>query len=255
MFRKTIIAVGFIVLFGSTYTMAEEKEQLFLTANSAYQEGRYGDALASYEKILELGYESGSLYYNMGNCYYKIREIGRAVLFYERAKKLIPKDENLKFNLSLTNLAVVDKIEPRKPFLLIRITRGFTHLLPQPVLVWVVIGSYLTFMSSVIVWIVSRRSVIRILGFRLGILFGILFLVSGLSFVGRIRESKNSVEGVILADRVDVMSAPSEGEGVEVFSLHEGTKVRLDQRSGEWVEIILADGKVGWVKREVLEII
>jgi len=42
---------------------------------------------------------------------------------------------------------------------------------------------------------------------------------------------------------------------MEVFSIHEGTRVRLDQKSGDWIEIILADGKVGWVKKDVLEVI
>jgi hypothetical protein len=253
--RRFGIALGFLILLGASRSRAQGKEQFFLTGNTAYQEGRYEDALASYKKIVEMGFTSGPLYFNMGNCYYKMREIGRTVLFYERAKKFIPKDEDLKFNLSLANLAVVDKIEQREPFLLFRIVRGFTHLMPQAVLMWVVAGSYLMFISAAIVWIASRRPAVRMLGFRLGILFGILFLVFGLSLIGRIRESKDTVEGVILEDRVDVMSAPSDGEGVEVFSLHEGTKVRLDQRSGEWVEIVLADGKVGWVKREVLEII
>ena len=88
----------------------------------------------------------------------------------------------------------------------------------------------------------------------MAVIFGILLLISTLSLYSQYRETKTRIEAVILQDRVDVMSAPG-GEGVDVFAIHEGTKVRLDQFSNEWVEIILADGKVGWVKREVLEVI
>jgi hypothetical protein len=88
----------------------------------------------------------------------------------------------------------------------------------------------------------------------MGIVFGILFIVFGLSLISNIQESKTRIEAIILTDKIDVLSAPSE-EGIEVFSLHEGTKVRIDLTSGEWAEIVLADGKVGWVKQESLEII
>lgn len=230
-------------------------ERLFTQGNTLYQEGKYQEALEFYKKIIDSGYESGPAYYNMGNCYYKIQDTGKAILHYERARKFIPGDEDLKANLALANLTVVDKITARSEFLLFRIVRGLTHLLPKSILVWIVGGSYLVCVMFLIFWIVSRKRFLRVLGYRAGVFFGIIFLVFGLSLIHQLREEQQRIEGIILADKVDVMSAPSVDEGMEVFSLHEGTKVRIDQRSGEWVEIILADGKVGWVKQEVLEII
>ena len=255
MLRRFVRTFFIIFLLIGVQGFADEKERLFSEGNRLYQEGKYSEALETYQKILNMGYESGSIFYNMGNCYYKILDIGRTILFYERAMKLMPGDEDLKANFALANLTVVDKINPRPQFFLFRIVIGFTHLLPQSVLIWVVIGTYLGFLGFLIVWIVTRKRFLRMMGFRLGIFFGVLFFVFGLSLIGRYRETKNTIEGIIIVDKVDVMSAPSKDEGVEVFSLHEGTKVRLDLRSGEWVEIVLADGKVGWVKQEVLEII
>ncbi len=120
---------------------------------------------------------------------------------------------------------------------------------------WGVIGLYLCSVGSLIVWIVSRKRIFRLMGFRLGVFSGILFLIIGLSLISRLHEEAKTIEGIILMDKVDVMSAPSGDGGVEVFSLHEGTKVRIDQTSGEWLKIVLADGKIGWVKRNALEII
>jgi len=255
LFRRIIVSFVIVVLCSGIKGFAGEKEQLFSEGNAFYQEGKYSETLKAYQRILDMGYESGSLYYNVGNCYYKLQDIGRAILFYERAKKFMPGDEDLKINLTLANLAVMDKIITRPQFILFRIVRGFTHLVPQSIMMWVVVGLYLGFVGSFVVWIVLRKRVLRLTGFRLGVFLGILFLVFGLSLVGRLREAGQKVEGIILVDKVDVMSAPSEDEGVEVFSLHEGTKVWVDQRSGEWMEIVIADGKVGWVKQEALEII
>ncbi len=62
-------------------------------------------------------------------------------------------------------------------------------------------------------------------------------------------------EAVVLQLRVDVMSAPLHDETLTVFTVHEGTKVRIDRLFGEWAEVVLEDGRVGWVPVEVLETI
>lgn len=246
-----ILAILLIFPLGVT---ASDMDDLFQEGNRIYQAGDYETALQSYRRILEMGHESGPLYFNMGNCHYKMQEIGRAVLFYERARKLMPGDEDVQANLALANLAVVDKIEPQAEFLLFRIGRGIIHLLPESVLVAVLVGAYLVFIGFLVLWIVARKRLPRLIGSRMSVLFGILFVVLGLCLAGQQRDASQTVEAVIMVGNVDVMSAPG-GDGVEVFTLHEGTKVRLDQESGEWVEIVLPDRKVGWVRQEVLEII
>jgi len=247
-----------IVALGLTYiggVSGQDKESLFNEATGLYQAGAYDQALETYQRILEMGYESGPVYYNMGNCLYKLQNIGQAILYYERARRLMPGDDDLRANLALANLAVVDKITPQQTFILFRIIDGFVFLFPKPVLMWLVAVSYLAGMASLIGWILSRKRMARRILSRLCIVLACVFLVLGLSYIERLRQEAGNVEGVILVDMVDVVSAPSEEEGMEVFTLHEGTKVRIDQTSGEWLEIVLADGKTGWVKEGVLEII
>jgi len=227
---------------------------MLMQGNALYQEGKYAEALEAYKQVEASGYENGPLYYNMGNCHYKLQNIGYAVLYYERALKLLPGDEEVRFNLDLANLQVVDKITPLPEFILFRITRFATHLLPLKALSWATAGLYIAFMALLSLWVLSRRRGARIVSFRLGVFFGIVFAVFLFTLAGRMVQDRKDVEAVVLADKVDAMSAPG-GEGIEVFSLHEGTKVRIDNTSGEWVEIALADGKVGWVQREALETI
>ena len=90
---------------------ADEAAQTFEQANQLYLQAKYPDAIAQYEKIVQSGFESGEFYFNLGNAYYKSGNIQKAILNYERAKQLLPRDEDVQFNLQLANLQVVDKID------------------------------------------------------------------------------------------------------------------------------------------------
>ncbi|MBN2030334.1 tetratricopeptide repeat protein [bacterium] len=253
-YKNILLTLMAFIFFSGSNNIAAQTGVFFREANQLYQGGHYLEAVKSYQKILDEGYESGSVYYNIGNCYYKMQDIGHAILYYERARRLMPGDEDLKANLALANLSVVDKITPQSEFIVFRIVDWFIHIFPQSTLVGVVIGTYLITISFLVIWIVTKKGTLQLVGFRLSIFFGTLFLVFGLSLIGNIRESKTRIEAIILTDKIDALSAPSE-EGIEVFSLHEGVKVTIDQTAGEWAEFVLADGKVGWVKQESLGII
>lgn len=250
--RKFRINIVLVLIIIPALTIGQSADSYFSEANTLYQDGRYADALSVYEEIITLGYESGAVYYNMGNCYYKLQEIGQSILYYERAMRLNPRDEDLRANLALAKLAVVDKIDSQPDFILFRIIRTIVHLVPERILVGLVIGAYLFSMMFLIFWLVSRREGIRRFSIRMSVGVAVIFILLGACLVGQLREKSTRIEAVIMAARVDAMSAPG-GDGIEVFTLHEGTKVLLDQVSGDWVEIILPDRKVGWVHREVLE--
>ena len=141
-------------------------------------------------------------------------------------------------------------------FFLMRFLHTYYYLLPFNNQLWLVAVTYLVFGLFISLWILARKSLVRMVSFRLAIAAGILFLVFGFSLLGRFSDQKNRVEAVILQDEITVRSAPGPQEGsVEVFALHEGTKVRIDREEGEWLEIVLLDGKVGCVERMVLEVI
>jgi len=251
---NTIVALilccmAFIPVLGGT------QAHLFEQGNQAYRAGEYSNALNAYQEILETGYESGILYFNIGNCHYKLGHIGEAVLNYERAKRMIPGDEDLQANLEIANLSVVDKIEPRETFILSRIVDLWITLLPETVLTIVVSVLYILAIAFLILWMISRHNKLRRAAIQTAIVTGVLFVLFGLALIGRILENKNCLEAVILVDKVDVMSAPMAQGGKEIFVLHEGTKVEIDQQNEDWVEIILPDRKAGWVKKDVLGII
>jgi tetratricopeptide (TPR) repeat protein len=245
-----IISFLFILSAG---LFADARLHLYEKGNQAYTDGQFEEALTAYQEILNMGYANGPLYYNIGNCYYKLGEIGKSILFYERARKRMPANDDLKANLAIARLSVVDQIEPSSDFILLQAVHAFLYLIPRPLQLTLTLCAYVLWMAVLIGYLLSRSAFWNYISRRLIWIFGILFLILALSFTGRLIDERRTAEAVILADKVDVMSAPAAGGSETLFSLHEGTKVRCDRSTDEWVEIILPDRKVGWVKRNVLE--
>lgn len=226
--------------------------EAFRQGNALYQAGQFDSALAAYGRILDQGFENGPLYFNMGNCAYKLGRTGHAVLYYEKARRFMPSDEDLKANLLMANLRVVDKVEARSEFLPLRLFRAAVRGLPVSAWALMTVGFFALAVAGAVFFLLSRRRFLAVNGYRGAVMFGVLSVVAGLLWLGRVLIDRSTVEAVVLAAKVDVMSAPGGQDSVESFSLHEGTKVRLDRESGDWVEIVLPDGKVGWVMQEAL---
>ena len=98
-------------------------------ADQAYQENKFADAIAAYETILGTEGESADIYYNLGNCYYKTKNIAKAVLNYERALLLNPGDADIRFNLELARSKTVDQITPASEVFIVAWMKNITNLM------------------------------------------------------------------------------------------------------------------------------
>jgi tetratricopeptide (TPR) repeat protein len=228
---------------------------MFEDGNRHYQNGDYENALSDYVQILEAGFESGPLYYNIGNCYFKLGDLGRSILFFERALAENPRDDDARANLELAESLTADEIVPLPGFWVLRVLDWWVHALPGGWLSAIVGLAYVVGMSALVAVLLSGSQAIERWGRRVAIVAGVLVLVFGINMLALELGLGEPVEAIVLADEVSVQSAPSDDQALQVFTIHEGTKARIDQQSGEWAEIVLADGKVGWVRVEVLEII
>ncbi len=230
--------------------MADQNDDWFQEANGHYQRGDFREALEIYQRILDDGFESGPLYYNIGNCHYRLGHLGESILYYEKARRLIPEDEDLKANLAFTEAKTIDKITPLPSFWLLEGAESVVFLFPRVLLWWLLIALYAAAVAAWIGRIVSPREGIRVWSGRVALALLLLALFTATVLGTRIFLSDRR-EGVVLADTVKAYSGPGAG-AVQVFILHEGTRVRLGHRSAEWIEIVLADGNVGWVREESL---
>lgn len=241
-------------LIQTTSTFADHNQYLFDQANKLYQQEQYQEAIKKYLEVINNGYESWQLYYNLGNAYYKTGQFGATILNYERSLKLNPKNEDILFNLQIANLSVIDKIVTPPQFFLLKWLSDIKSLWGIQTLTFIAVGFYVFTTLLIVAKIFIRRIRAQRLLTVLIIPIITLLMIITIILVVRINENNTLHYAIVLVDKVEVLSSP-EAQGTELFSLHEGVKFRVEEIRSEWAKIRLADGKVGWVKQNVFEII
>ena len=240
---------------GWSLTTTEPQESLFAEGNRLYQEGDFVAAAASYDAVIEGGFESAEVYYNLGNAHFRLGETARAVLNYRRAARLDPGNDDIRANLALVSQRLQDRIEPLPRFWLLSVFDWWMGLIPGALLQALAAACYLLLGASLVLIVLRRPGGWRTPLRRFAYGTAAATLVLGATLLARETGLGRAEEAVVMAGEARVLSAPSEEGGLTVFTLHEGTTVRIDRRAGDWVEIVLADGKVGWLPLEVLEIV
>ncbi len=232
---------------------AEDPAALLQEANQLYQENRFGEARDGYLAILDAGYESGDLYYNLGNAWFKTGSLPRAILNYERALRLDPGNPDTRANLELARSLTADAIEPMPRFWLLSALDWWVNLLPGVVLAALVALAWVAITAGLCIRILGRRPGARPLGGWIAMSGAAVLLLFGVTLLAREGFLGETEWGIIMSEEVAVQSAPSAEDDLTLFNVHEGTKVRLDQRTEEWSEVVLEDGRVGWVPTECVE--
>ncbi len=230
-------------------------EGLMATGNARYQANDFPGALEAYETVLQAGFESPDLHYNLGNAYFKTGSLGNSILSYERALRLDPGDPDIRANLDLARSLTADEIEPLPRFWVLSVLSWWTNLLPRGALLLTVVLTYTLAAASLCIRILSRSATPARVGTWLLVGSGVVFLLFGATLLGRDGVFGGADWGIVMAEEVSVRSAPAAEDDLTLFRIHEGTKVRLDQEMELWSEIVLEDGRVGWVPSDVLGII
>ena len=224
-------------------------DEWFNQANAAYNSGNYETAVEFYEKILATDMESVPVYYNMGNAYYKMREYPMAIYSYEKALKLDPSNEEVRTNLEIANLAIVDKIESVPQSFIERWWRSLRVMCSSDRWAWWSVAAFALLLVCLFMFLRSRRVGMRKLGFFMGVIFIIVFAFS-VVFAAQLKHAANTQDqAIVMTPTVTVKSSPSD-DGVDLFVLHEGTKVSVLESSNGWNKIRIANGSVGWLEMD-----
>jgi tetratricopeptide (TPR) repeat protein len=226
--------------FSASGVLAEYEQ-----GHGAYQAGDYQKAAACYEAAVHAGYQAFELYYNLGNCYYKLNQIGKCLLYYEKAKKLDPTDPDLLYNLDLARLRVVDKIITPPEYVWNKIWKSVKSVLSLDQLAVLFLLLLFAAVAVTIGKLFLEREPWRGLIAYIWMPLVIVTVALGLYYMLRDNQSAHEKEAIIMVEKVSVTSSPS-NSGTEVFALHEGSKVRVAERRTGYVRITLIDGKVGW---------
>lgn len=246
--KRIMIVLALIVsVAGMAQLKSVSYEYWFEEGNAAYNEGNYDQAMTFYNQIVEVGFESPALYYNMGNTYYKMKSYPMAILYYEKALKLDPGNEDIRTNLEIANLAVVDKINVIPQSFIARWWNGLKMSLSADGWAWFSVAMFALTLLCLFAFLMSRRMGLRKAGFFVGLLAVACLALSLVFAIGQHRDMKYQDEAIIMTPTVTVKSSPSQNS-VDLFVLHEGAKVRIMDSAKDWNKIKIADGSVGWLQ-------
>ncbi|TVQ14223.1 MAG: tetratricopeptide repeat protein [Bacteroidetes bacterium] len=249
---KRYLILFLLVLVQHSY--AATPNELLNEANEAYKRSEYSYAVELYEQILEEGLVSADLYYNLGNAYYKNNMIGPAILNYERALRLRPSDEDTAHNLALARSRIVDRLDQRPELFYDRWWRAAVSLQGSDGWAITSIILIIAFLGVTSVYLFSRTVILKKVSFYVMLLVfasGALSLIFAQKQYNRLTSEK---EAIIMQTRVTAKSSPS-AQSPDLFLMHEGTRVNIRNTLGDWKEISLPNGNIGWIRKESIEII
>jgi len=165
----------------------------------------------------------------------------------------VPRDADVRANLELARSLTTDDITPLPGFWPFQVAAWWVGLLPRTALVLVVATGHLGTMACLVLLAGRAAPSVTVWARRLAIVGAAVTIVFGVNLAVRELGIGQAQEAIVLAPEVKVQSAPTDDPSLQIFTIHEGTKVRIDRASDEWLEVALEDGKVGWVQRDVLE--
>jgi tetratricopeptide (TPR) repeat protein len=247
---KQYISIFFALIFVSSASWAQTKAE----ADSAYINKEYTKAIDIYEQLLQQG-ESGEIYYNLGNAYFKQDKLGRAILNYERALIIQPGNADVSANLDIARAKTVDKINPNPEIFFVAWTRSLINSLSVDTWGAWGIGFFICTLVALAIYFFTKGVRWRKIGFFVALISLIISIVTNLFAFEQKRKIDHRTDAIVLSPSVTVRSTPSD-EGTSLFVIHEGRKVSIkDDSMKEWKEITLEDGKVGWIPVSAIEII
>jgi len=234
---------AFLISVSFTSALAGQGDEQFALGNEAYAEGKYDEALSYYKGVMEQEGYSASLLYNMANAYYQKRDVGQAILHYERALYLDPGNPDIQANLDLA----------RKDF----------GLISTPAPDWQRLFDLLNLnwwamLASGAFGVFSLTYLLR--GIRPGVLkrapFKVLTTVCLLCFMaggaGVAIQYKNMSRGVVTKNNASLLVSPFDSASSSA-SIKDGKIVRIAKTYRGYLLVEGVNGKSGWIKRNAVE--
>ena len=234
-----------IVLISSFSTA--QNEELFIKGNSLYNEGKFQDAINTYESILETENHSAELYFNIANAYYKMNRVAPSVYYYEKALQLSPNDKDVKNNMSFAQNMTIDAIEVIPEVGFSKITKRVINKFSFDDWAKLSIAFVLLFVILFLTYYFSYATNRKRFAFISSILSLVFVLITIMFAFQKYELEQNDNPAIIFAQESEIKSEPNLRSEI-AFKLHEGTKVQvLEIYNENWTKIKLTDGKTGWI--------
>ncbi|WP_298525885.1 tetratricopeptide repeat protein [uncultured Porphyromonas sp.] len=241
------VFLSFLLLISSISLSASE------SVDSLFSKGDYRGAAAAMESLIESEGATSSRYANLGNCYYQLGDLGHAMLSYERAHLLDPRDEQINAQRTFLMKKTIDKLPDAESWF--SATGGaIAYALPLPVLLVLSLLFFVGFVGSVVAFALSRSRDGKRITFYSGLVSLVLSIFTGALILHWVyAEHQAKTKAVIIQPEVNVYRSPSQKSEV-ANQLHEGTRIRLvGQPVGAYQQFTLSDGRGGWLLLSAIE--
>lgn len=238
----------YIFLFITSFVFAQSG---FEKGNVLYQKGQYEQAIQAYESVLDSRQQSADLYFNLGNCYYKLNKVAPSIYNYEKALVLAPEDIDITNNLKFAQKLTIDEVKEVPKVGFAKLLHDFTGMYHYNSWAWISIVFGLMFLGFFIGYYFSLAAVLKRI-FFFGMFVWVLFLL--VSVGAAIFEKNHFVTdrpAIVFAEVTEVKSEPQKASPA-TFILHEGTKVFVKEILGKWKKIELTDGTEGWIESQAI---
>ena len=225
---------------------------LFEEGNTAYNEGDFFKAVTLYEQTLLTGKHSASLYFNLGNAYYRLNKVAESIYNYEKARQLDPENEDFKVNSAFAQNMTIDAIEPLPESQLSQVQNSLYAIASASIWSKIVVLFVWLFAIFFSIYLLNKTTKLKRLFFVLSLFSLVLFLSSFTIKFFANAEQENKKYAIIFSNEINIWSEPNLRAEIQ-FTLHEGTKVELLDSLDEWEKIRIANGSEGWIKNASLK--
>ena len=231
----------------------DEINKIFIEANNHFINQKYNEAIEKYEKIIESGYDNSTIFYNLGNAYFRNNNLGHSIWAYLNSLRLNPRNEDANYNLLIAQSRTKGQIKMPKILFFLDLYRHFKSSFTLDELI--LFTSFLFLIFSFIT-LLLKLQIIKNSYFYLfnKILLSIVIIINIVG-VDIYLQLKNDKKGVVISKNIDAYSGPEYGQNIIIFRLNEGMIFEINKINNDWLEIIIADGQKGWVPINSVRII
>lgn len=244
--KYIIIVFGFLVSF----TWSQNNE-LFENANALYNDGKYQEAIDTYEQILKSDAHSAELYFNLANAHYKLNHIAPSIYNYEKALLLNPNDKEIANNLNFAQNMTIDAIQKVPEVGFSRLLKNLVNKAEADTWAIIAVIGVVLFTLLFLMYHFAYASTHKRIAFVTSLLSLPLACFSVAMAFQKSRLDKKNNPAIVFTQESRVKTDPNK-LSEELFRLHEGTKVQVLESYNNWHKIQLSDNTTGWlVKSDV----
>ncbi len=217
---------------------------LYNQANQVYEQEDYYKAIELYEQAASTT-NNGQLYYNLGNAYFKSGQIGKALLNYNRARFLAPRDRDINANIQfLRNYRIDKNLNIESP--IIKIISSIFHLFSFREAMFLATILFFITIILIILSIIFYQRIFSYIAIATGVIFLYLFITWQVW-----QEEKSSARAVVVVQEVTLRSGPGQ-EYKDILIGHDGLEVKIIESRGEY-SLVQFSGGGGWVESKSIE--